>query len=520
MQRGLFGGNWSISFLLMTLGMLGSLLFEFRFFFCVCCLCCFLTVFYVFDFLLFQKSKCIELPTSFSLTLVIQYSMGIGLIFFTYWAKTDAHRVIGDYCWLLFSLSLFNNNKKRYWGDFFFRVQLKLTFDGIFSLFPHPMYTSGYAAYYAVALLSRSWTVFFCNSAAHLLQLAFLVLVEEPHIQRLYGTATTNEEEQLALPDDLKQHTPAVSPRPTGTPTSPTDMLPHHHRTRSAALLAAVDRIKKPTDSAVVFLTRIDPFRAYDFLLLLFFVYALVFSLSTSITSSIVHAAVWKLAQWGFVGGVLWHQGRSRFWTRRYEARGLTIAEAFDNWKLLYNFFLTINVATAVGVAWQLTNWADELWSMKWLAMQAGGVILIVVNAYSSSSAYRAIGDFGWYVFFACLLFSLLSGYVPFISSSFCLFIRFYGDFFVPPELSTKTLIYEGVYRYLNNPDAITGYTAFYGLACMSNVRFFFPFLPFPFPFPFPLLLPTPKSQQKCFSSPSSPKCSMSSSSSSSKIHT
>jgi phosphatidylethanolamine N-methyltransferase len=57
---------------------------------------------------------------------VAQYAIGLALGGFNYWAKVDAHRCIGEYCW--------------YWGDFFYRKDQNLTFDGIFELFPHPMY--------------------------------------------------------------------------------------------------------------------------------------------------------------------------------------------------------------------------------------------------------------------------------------------------------------------------------------------------------------------------------------------
>ena len=60
----------------------------------------------------------------------------------------------------------------RYWGDFFFlrTGSRMLSFDGVFELVPHPMYTIGYGWTYGCAILARSSTVLAVGMAFHLSQ--------------------------------------------------------------------------------------------------------------------------------------------------------------------------------------------------------------------------------------------------------------------------------------------------------------------------------------------------------------
>ena len=48
-------------------------------------------------------------------------------LFRSIWSKMLSHEIIGYYAW--------------FWGDFFFKIDKTLKFDGIFEVFPHPMYS-------------------------------------------------------------------------------------------------------------------------------------------------------------------------------------------------------------------------------------------------------------------------------------------------------------------------------------------------------------------------------------------
>ncbi|KAI9351544.1 phospholipid methyltransferase-domain-containing protein [Zopfochytrium polystomum] len=104
---------------------------------------------------------------------VLRYTAGVIMIVVNYWAKFEVDQTLLDYAW--------------YWGDFFFLMDASPTHSGLFEAAPHPMYIVGFLGYYATALITKSYTVLFVSLLAHSMQLGFLFLVENPHMEKTYN---------------------------------------------------------------------------------------------------------------------------------------------------------------------------------------------------------------------------------------------------------------------------------------------------------------------------------------------
>lgn len=365
---------------------------------------------------------------------------GAALILFNVWVKLDAHRVVKDYAW--------------YWGDFFFLVDADLTFDGVFEMAPHPMYSVGYAGYYGFSLIAASYTVLFLSLAAHAAQFLFLIFVENPHIDKTYNTARRQRVCTSRRPSRLSRLSMSAAFKPDmcsddkevnddlevqSSDKSPSDSY-------SAVVVDDDAGVSLPTSARkdLVVFYNFDPFRATDLLVALLVVFTSATFLSLPDTHtyrmlSVGHALMWRVIHSLGHGIVLTRQSRSKAWTKHFVKYGDGPEEAWRNWRSIYNVTVCMVYVSYAIAAFKYYR-VPENWQYGYgLLFHTLGALLIALHVWTSVSIYHDLGDFGW----------------------------FYGDFFTTSK--TPTLTYSGIYRYLNNPERLIGSSAFWGIAFISN---------------------------------------------------
>lgn len=329
---------------------------------------------------------------------------GIGLFGFNLWVKLDAHRVVKDYAW--------------YWGDFFYLIDQELTFDGVFEMAPHPMYSVGYAGYYGISLMTASYKVLFISILAHAAQFAFLILVENPHIEKTYNSppprkhrANSNLEHELCQRDQEVEESGFEA-----QPVSVHKLMGFHNFD-----------LYRATDSSLI-------------LLHLCFAALVVVTPSSPLytTLFVIHAVLWRLWFSVGIGFILDRQSTKKRWTRHFLKYGEGTEEAWRQWKATYHLSVTMTYASFIAVAWKTyslpTDWGYGLVLLKHVM----GVGLVSLQFWTAVSIYESLGEFGW----------------------------FFGDFFF--DHSPK-LTYSGIYRYLNNPERVMGVAGVWGAVLITG---------------------------------------------------
>jgi phosphatidylethanolamine N-methyltransferase len=348
---------------------------------------------------------------------IARWTAGMSLVAFNLWVKLDAHRVVKDFAW--------------YWGDFFYLIDQELTFDGVFEMAPHPMYSVGYAGYYGISLMAASYKVLFISIIAHAAQFAFLVWVENPHIERTYNSPPPGR--RLSVSD-------AANGR---------DNTSDSQRSNSDNFWDTVDGRQMSSDvHNILGIQNIDLYRTIDssVLVLVLFIFLLTVLTPNSPFHQalfVANAAIWRLWYSVGIGYMLNRQSEKKKWTRHFVKYGESTREAWRQWKGTYHLCMTLCYASFVAAAWKMYSLPAD-WSYGWaLLKHVIGFGLVALQIWVSVSIYDSLGEFGW----------------------------FFGDFFFN---QSPRLTYGGIYRFLNNPERVLGLAGVWGVALITSSRAIF----------------------------------------------
>ena len=337
---------------------------------------------------------------------------GILLIIFNLWVKLDAHRVVKDFAW--------------YWGDFFYLVDQDLTFDGVFELAPHPMYSVGYAGYYGISMMAASYKVLAISIVAHLAQMAFLTVVENPHIERTYNAPPPLPERSEGIPDQIQR--PQYQSRLLSTGNVNASSLATSQQPSPVHQLIGLQNIDlhRITDVAVIIMQ--------------FYMYSTAFLTPPTLTWQaffVLSAAAWRLWFSVGIGFILDRQSNKKSWTRHFVKYGDSTEEAWRQWKGLYHFSMTMCYTSFICAAWKMYGLPED-WNVGVSTLRhVVGFALISLQIWTITEIYDSLGEFGW----------------------------FFGDFFFD---STPKLNYSGIYRFLNNPERTIGLAGVWGAAVIT----------------------------------------------------
>ncbi|KAF2459033.1 phosphatidylethanolamine N-methyltransferas-like protein [Lineolata rhizophorae] len=361
---------------------------------------------------------CFNTPAGEGIAMTVaRWAAGIALFLFNLWVKLDAHRVVKDFAW--------------YWGDFFYLIDQELTFDGVFEMAPHPMYSVGYAGYYGISLMAASYKVLFISIVAHAAQFAFLTIVENPHIEKTYNPPAlprkrasisgdaVNGNQESDRPGSRNSDAPYAADYPSlGSATQPS---PVHHLLG----LQNID-LHRVTDVSVFLL------QLYTFMLA-----TLTPSSTFYQTIFVANAAIWRLWYSLGVGYILDRQSNKKNWTRHFIKYGEDTEEAWRQWKGLYHLSMTMCYASFIAAAYKMYSLPPDWEYGMALLRHVLGVALISLQIWTAVSIYESLGEFGW----------------------------FYGDFFFD---HAPKLTYNGIYRFLNNPERVLGLAGVWGFALIT----------------------------------------------------
>lgn len=363
---------------------------------------------------------CCHTPSGEGLLMgAARWALGLALVGFNLWVKLDAHRVVKDFAW--------------YWGDFFYLIDQDLTFDGVFEMAPHPMYSIGYAGYYGISMMAASYEVLFISIVAHIAQFVFLVTVENPHIEKTYNPPPPRKRAPLRSQSDSTVILDA-------SPDAPPDRIAASSYPLAAELPAAVHDM--------VGFSNMDLFRVPDCCAVILLLYVAVLTLATPSTPLwqalfVAHALLWRVWYHLGLGIILDRQSKTKMWTRHFLKFGEGAGEAWRQWKGMQHISIIMCNASFIAACWKMYSPPEDWGYGLVLLKHVVGASLVALQLWTAFTVYESLGEFGW----------------------FC------GDFFFDHEAK---LNYTSIYRFLNNPERIFGTAGVWGAALITWSRSIF----------------------------------------------
>jgi phosphatidylethanolamine N-methyltransferase len=287
------------------------------------------------------------------------------------------------------------------------------------------MYSIGYAGYYGIALMTASYKVLAISIVAHAAQFAFLILVEEPHIQAVYNPP---------LPRRTRHNSGNIAH----------EDRPQTSHSEFGEGGSIYDSVRQPAPMHhIVGPQNTDFHRSIDVTVVLLSLYMFGLATLTPNTRAVrtllfINAFVWRLWYGLGLGYILDRQSKKKNWTRHFIKHGDTKEEAWRQWKSLYHLSMTMCYASFAAAAWKMYTLPPDWFYGLTLLRHVVGVGMIALHIWIVVSIYESLGEFGW----------------------FC------GDFFFEPP--SKNLTYSGIYRFLNNPERVLGLAGVWGIALIT----------------------------------------------------
>ncbi|KAK9759859.1 phosphatidylethanolamine N-methyltransferase [Basidiobolus ranarum] len=299
-----------------------------------------------FSYVCFALSFFYISPESTIFQLTLRWGIGISLVVFQ--LRTQL------------SLQSSPQNHSMYWANFFFQSERRsfIQENKWTSLF----YNVGYVGYYGMSLITSSYTVLYGSLFAHVTQLLFLLLVENPHTSREYHK--THESADNNTTQDFSSS------------------LAHLCGQTVLAL---------------------DLFRSADLFVLLIVLYCAILTPIVSVVSDsvlnwflVAHCIIWRLIHSGGLGVILYFQKKRGFWIKHFENFGSGARDGFENWTNVYHLSLSMTYTSMLLVAFNSYTIPTE-WNSDTLTRHVIGLFLLLLHIWVAASTFELMGSYGWF---------------------------------------------------------------------------------------------------------------------------